>query len=72
VVLTSRPADALTQADAVRKADARFAGLTVSLTNGTLVIAGRVTRATDAWDLAHELKKIPGVTRVALGSVEVK
>jgi len=72
VVLTSRPADALTQADAIRKSDARFSGLTVSITNGTLVIAGRAARASDAWDLAHELKKIPVISRVALGVIELR
>jgi len=66
----SRQIDAA--AEAARKADARFANLTVSFANGTLVIAGTAARVADAWDLAQELRRIPGVPRVALGSVEVK
>lgn len=63
---------ALAAAEAARKADQRYAGLTVSFANGTLVIAGTAARVSDAWALAQELRRIPGVPRVALGAVEVK
>jgi hypothetical protein len=70
--IPGRPGDALLAADAVRKADRRFAGLTLELRSGMLVIAGTAAKASDAWDLAQELRRIPGVARVALGNVDVK
>ena len=72
-VLTSgRTAEALTTAEDLRKADARYAGLSVAFSNGTFVISGKAARAADAWDLAQEVRRIPGVPRVAVGSVDVK
>lgn len=71
-VLAGRTADALAAAESIRKAERRFAGLNVTFANGTFVIAGSAARASDAWDLAQELRRIPGVPRVALGAVEVK
>jgi hypothetical protein len=72
-VLTSgRTAEAMTAAEALRKAEARYAGLSVAFANGTFVISGRAARAADAWELAQELRRIPGVPRVAVGSVDVK
>ncbi len=71
-VLTGASSSALATAEVVRKADRRFAGLTLSFANGTLVIAGSAARMADAWDLAQELRRISGVPRVALGAVEVK
>ncbi len=71
-VLTGASSNALAAAEATRKADRRFAGLTLSFANGTLVIAGSAARVADAWDLAQELRRLPGVPRVALGAVEVK
>lgn len=65
-------ADVLRAADAARKADRRFAGLTVELRSGTLVIGGTAAKASDAWDFAQELRRIPGVSRVAVGNVAVK
>jgi hypothetical protein len=72
VTVPVRPGDPLAAADAVRRADPRFAGLRVEQHNGTLVIAGFAARASDAWDLAQAVRGIPGVTRVAVGSVEVR
>ena len=71
-VLTGASSNALAAAEVARKADRRFAGLTLSFANGTLVIAGSAARVADAWDLAQELRRLPGVPRVALGAVEVK
>jgi hypothetical protein len=71
-VLAGRTADALAAAEAIRKAERRFTGLNVAFANGTFVIAGSAARASDAWDLAQELRRIPGVPRVALGAIEVK
>jgi hypothetical protein len=67
-----RPADVQVAAEAVRKADRRYAGLTVEVQNGMLVIAGTAARNADAWDLAQELRRIPGIARVAVGAVEVR
>jgi hypothetical protein len=66
-----RPADVLTAAEAVRAADPRFAGLTVELHDGTLVIGGSAVRASDAWAFAQALRRVPGVARVAVGAVDV-
>ena len=72
-VLTSgRAGEALAAAEALRKADARFAKLTVTFANGLFVIGGQAARASDAWDLAQELRRIPGAPRVALGAIDVK
>lgn len=67
-----KPADVLTAAEAARTSDRRFAGLTVQLRDGTLVISGKAAKESDAWLLAEDLRRIPGVTRVALGTVNVK
>lgn len=73
VMLTAgRTAEALAAAEAARRAEARFAGLSITFANGTVVVAGRAARAGDAWDLAQEIRKIPGVPRVAVGSIDVK
>ena len=69
--LPGRTADPRTAAAAVRNADSRFAGLTAELHDGTLVVAGSAARASDAWDFAQALRRLPGVTRVAVGAVNV-
>lgn len=59
--------DVQTAVAAVRKADPRFARLTVeSKPDGGLLVTGWSARATDAWDFAAELRKLPGVARVAV------
>ena len=62
----SRPESVLNAAEAVRRADPRFADLTLRLENGTLVVAGRAARAADAWNLSEALRRVPGVQRVVL------
>ncbi|MDB5312833.1 MAG: hypothetical protein JWO38_7035 [Gemmataceae bacterium] len=71
-MIPGRPADALVAAEVARKSDRRFTGLTVEMRDGMLVIAGTAARSSDAWDLAQELRRIPGVARVAVGQVEVR
>jgi len=71
-VLIGRTADAMAAAESIRKTDRRFAGLSIAFANGTFVIAGSAAKAADAWDLAQELRRIPGVPRVAVGAVDVK
>lgn len=58
--------------DGVRKTEARFAGLKVEVRDGVLVIVGSAPLASDAWDFADKLQKVPGVTRVAVGPVTGK
>ena len=67
-----RGADALGAAEMLRKSEQRFAGLTLTLREGTIVIAGKAVRAADTWDLAQELRRIPGVSRVAVGALEMR
>jgi hypothetical protein len=62
----------LVAAHEVRKADARFARLTVELREGTLVVGGSAPLAADAWDFAQKLRSVPGVTRIAVGAVAGK
>jgi hypothetical protein len=71
-LLTGRPAGPLDAAEAARRADPRFAGLTLTLADGTLVIGGTAARSSDAWELARQLRTVPGVDRVAVGSVGVE
>jgi len=71
-LLASRPADALAACEAIRKADGRFAGLNLRLTNGAVEIAGTAARAADVWDLAQKIRIVPGVTRVIMGQVAVR
>jgi hypothetical protein len=67
-----RPESVLAAAEAVRRSDPRFAGLTVQLQGADLVIGGRAARASDAWDLSDALRRLPGVGRVVVGSVEIR
>jgi hypothetical protein len=72
-VPVGRPPDVLQASEAVRKADPRYAGLHLTLKEGgAIVIDGSVARNGDAWELGEALRGIPGVTRVAMGAIEVK
>lgn len=53
----------------VRRLDARFAGLTAAAQGGVVRVAGRVRDAADTWDYVEAVRRLPGVTRVAVGSV---
>ncbi|HJZ56609.1 MAG TPA: hypothetical protein VKE74_16705, partial [Gemmataceae bacterium] len=64
------PGSVLAAADAIRRTDPRYAGLSVEVQGDTLVISGRAARAKDAWDLSDALRRLPGVGRVVVGSVE--
>jgi hypothetical protein len=65
--------DVQTAVAAVRKADPRFARLTVeSKPDGGLLVTGWSAKAADAWDFAAELRKLPGVARVAVDPQLVK
>ncbi len=64
--------DILTSAGNVKKVEARFANLTVELSNGILLIGGTAPKASDAWELAEKLRQIPGVSRVVVGAMPGK
>lgn len=66
------PARAPDTVEAIRKTEARYAGLTTELRGGTLVIAGTAPRAADAWDFAQALRRLPGIARVVVGAVDVR
>jgi hypothetical protein len=71
--LTSSGANGvLVAAGDVRKGEARFANLTVELSGGVIMVGGSAPLASDAWDFAQKLRKIPGVSRVAVGAVAGK
>ena len=72
VVVPTRPRDPRAAAAMIREADPRFGGLRIEIVNGMLVISGTVKRSSDAWDLARQLRDVPGITRVVIGSVEVR
>lgn len=71
-VLTGRPGGPMEAAEAARRADPRFAGLTVVPKDGGLVVEGTARQAADAWDLARNLRNVPGAGWVAVGRVTVK
>jgi hypothetical protein len=72
-VTVAKPADVQSAATAIRKTDARFARLVVELKpDGAVYVTGRCAKATDAWDFAAELRKIPGVSLVAVDQNLVK
>jgi osmotically-inducible protein OsmY len=61
--------DVAAAVDEVRRADRRFAGLTVTVTGGTVTIGGRAIDPGDAWELADAVRKVPGVDRIVVGRV---
>ena len=72
VVDPSRPESVLAGANAIRRSDARFAGLTVELDRGVVVISGHAARASHAWDLSDAIRRVPGISRVVVGQVDVR
>lgn len=67
--LTGRPSlgDSI---EAVRRSDARFAGLRAEVRDGAvLFVTGTARQPADAWDFADLLRGVPGVARVAVGPV---
>jgi hypothetical protein len=70
--LTGSASGILSVASAVKKTEARFAGLTVEIRDGGLVVGGSAPQASDAWDFAKRLQQLPGVSRVVVGSVKGK
>lgn len=70
---SAKPADVLVAVAAIRAADPRFAKLTAEVKpDGGLFVSGTVAKSGDAWDFATELRKVPGVARVAMDPNTVK
>ncbi|HEY1187118.1 MAG TPA: BON domain-containing protein [Gemmata sp.] len=70
---SAKPADMQTAVAAVRATDPRFAKLTAEVkSDGKVFVSGSVAKAEDAWDFATALRKVPGVTRIALDPNTVK
>ncbi|CAN5272352.1 hypothetical protein BH11PLA2_BH11PLA2_12680 [soil metagenome] len=57
--------DVAAAVDAVKQLDRRYSGLKMSVNVGTVTIAG--DNADAAWDLAAEVRKVPGVEKVIVG-----
>ncbi len=61
----------LAAALAIQRSDPRFAGLKIDYRDRTIWISGTARRPGDAWDLAAQLRHIPGVSRIVVGTVEI-
>jgi len=72
-VAPAKPVDMRAAVAAIRQTDTRFARLLVEQKpDGGLFVTGWSAKTTDAWDFATELRKLPGVTRVAVDPNLVK
>lgn len=71
-VVPVRPADVMGTLLELRKAEARFAGLTMEVRDGTVYLAGTSLREGDAWDFADRVRRVPGVRQVVMGNVTRK
>ena len=70
---SAKPADVLAAVAVIRGADPRFAKLAAELKpDGGLFVTGSVVRTADAWDFAAQVRKVPGVIRVAMDPNTVK
>lgn len=69
----ARPADVAATIQALRQSQPRFAHLRVEQQpDGGLFIRGWSAKPADVWDFAAELRKIPGVTQIAVDPELVK
>jgi hypothetical protein len=68
-VLTGNASGVLQAANELKKAEPRFARLTLELRDSTLVVGGSAPLASDAWDLAKKLQTVPGVKQIAVAAV---
>jgi hypothetical protein len=72
VLATQRSRDPRAAAELIRRADPRFAEVRLDFPGKTIVISGSIRRSSDAWDLAEMLRDVPGVDRVAIGTVKLR
>ncbi len=59
--------DVAAAVEAVQSSELRYSTLTVAVKGGAVTISGTTSDAADAWELASELRKVPGVDRVIVG-----
>ena len=59
--------DVAAAVEAVQSSVLRYSTLKVVVKAGSVTISGTASDAADAWDLALELRKVPGVDRVIVG-----
>ena len=59
--------DVAAAVEAVQSSVLRYSTLKVIVKAGSVAISGTASDAADAWDLALELRKVPGVDRVIVG-----
>ncbi len=70
---STKPADILSAVAAIRATDARFGKLAVEMKpDGGLFVTGAVAKTADVWAFAAEVRKVPGVVRVAVDPNLVK
>lgn len=72
MVAPVRQADVMGTLLELRKSEARFAGLTVEVREGTVYLAGTSPRDSDAWDFADRVRRVPGVRAVVMGTANRK
>jgi hypothetical protein len=69
---SGRPGDLLLAAASIRRANpGKFGGLTAELRAGTLIVGGSARQAAHAWEYAEALRRVPGMVRVAVGTIDV-
>ena len=54
----------------VRRTDPAFAGLSATVTGGTVVVSGRPADPAELWRLAAAVRRVPGVDRVVVRPTE--
>ena len=59
--------DVAAAVEAVQSSILRYSTLIVAVKAGAVTISGAASDAADAWELASELRKVPGVERVIVG-----
>src|SRR5262245_11682130 len=70
---SAKPGDLQAGITAIRTTDKRFDKLTVEVKpDGGLFVSGSAAKPADVWDFAAEVRKLPGVTRVAVDPNLVK
>lgn len=64
--------DVASAIEELRRADPRYAGLSVQMQAGFVTIRGQVVNAEDSWDFIASVRKVPGVERVLIGRIELR
>jgi len=60
------------QIEQLRRSDVEYAQLKVELREAVAIITGEVKRDTTPWEFAHELRKLPRIQRVILGTITTR